>query len=361
MSHVYRALGYLGRTMIAAGVILLLFVAYQLWGTGLHTRAAQAQLEDDLVASLQEADSGDGATTTLPGGEGGTAPDGTTGGEDGGPPAAVDRPVTLGDGKGLGETFGLTQQEIDDWPAPELSESFGYISIPEIGSDWWLVEGVDLSWLRDGPGHFPGTSWPGQKGNSAFAGHRTTYGAPFHRIDELEPGDEILVETVQGEFRYEVMPISELEAMPIADTSDPDAGHFIVNPGDSWILDDYHDNRVTLMACHPKYSASQRIVVVAKLTGPVAPTTPPSVDPDSPEITDPVAAFDEDLLGNDPTARMPAVLWGLAAGAVWFIAWLIGRRWRRARWPAYLLGAPVFLVLLFVCFTYVEQLLPAGY
>src|SRR5262245_38820332 len=196
--------------MIAAGVILLLFVAYQLWGTGLHTRAAQAQLEDDLVASLQETQEGSGTTTTLPGGEGGTDEPGGDGGSAAGLPLASDHPVSLGDGKGLGETFGLTQKEIDDFPPPELSESFGYLSIPAIHSNWWMVEGVDLAWLRDGPGHFPGTAWPGQPGNSAFAGHRTTYGAPFHRIDELEPGDEILVETVQGEYRYEVMSRGEL-------------------------------------------------------------------------------------------------------------------------------------------------------
>jgi sortase A len=360
VSHVYRALGVIGRVMIFTGVVLLLFVAYQLWGTGLHTRAAQAQLEDDLVDSLEAAQADDGTTTTtLPGGEGG--PEDTTEVNGDGPPAARDHPVSMGDGKGLGETFGLSQDEIDHWPAPELSESFGYMSIPAIGSNWWMVEGVDLAWLRDGPGHFPGTSWPGQKGNAAFAGHRTTYGAPFHRIDELDPGDEILVETVQGEFRYEVMSRGELvdTDMPIADKSDLDSGHFIVNPNDSWILEDYGDNRITLMACHPKYAASQRIVVVGQLVGRVAPTTDPSVAPDAPEA-DP-ALLTEDLLSNDPTARFPAAMWGLAALGVYLIAWLIGRRWRKAKWPAYLVATPVFLVLLFVSFTYVERLLPAGY
>jgi sortase A len=331
----------------------------------LHTAVALDDLEDEMVDLLT---TGDGTAptapgTTLPGGEG--EGEGESEGDGGTPePAsAVDQPVTLGDGMGLGETFGLTPEQIEALPAPELSESAGYMSIPEIGSNWWYVEGVDLSWLRDGPGHFPGTSWPGQAGNAAFAGHRTTYGAPFHRIDELEPGDEILVETPQGEFTYEVMARSELwDEMPIADKSDPDSGHFIIEPDNSWILDDYGDDRITLMACHPKYSAAQRIVVVGKLVGPVAPTTEPSVDVDDPEAADdPLLAFDDELIGNDPTARLPAFMWGLAAASVWMLAWQIGRTWRRARWPSYLVGTPVFLALLFVCFTYVEQLLPAGF
>jgi sortase A len=362
-----RILNYLGRALITAGVILLLFVAYQLWGTGVHTRLAQDDLEDEMVSLLTTGDGEDPSPTTRPGGEGTTLPGGE-GGDD--PPSDGDggqvptgQPVTMGDGKGLGESFGLTPEEIADLPAPELSASAGYISVPEIDSNWWYVEGVDLAWLRDGPGHFPGTSWPGQAGNAALAGHRTTYGAPFHRVDELEPGDEILVETPQGEFRYEVVPRGELwDDMPIADRSDADSGHFIIEPGDSWILDDYGDDRITLMACHPKYSAAQRIVVVGELVGEVAPTTPPSVDTDDPDAAeDPMLAFDDELIGDDPTARVPAFLWALAAGSIWMLAWQIGRTWRKARWPAYILGAPVFLGALFVCFTYVERLLPAGF
>ena len=76
--------------------------------------------------------------------------------------------------------------------------------IPKIGVDKIVVEGVGRNDLRKGPGHYPDTPMPGQPGNAAIAGHRTTYGAPFNRIDELEPGDEILVTTLQGPFTYEV-------------------------------------------------------------------------------------------------------------------------------------------------------------
>ena len=119
------------------------------------------------------------------------------------------------------------------------------IRIPDIGVDKIVVEGVQVSDLKRGPGHYPDTPLPGQPGNAAIAGHRTTYGAPFNRLDELEPGDEILVTTAQGAFRYEVQ------------------RQLIVSPDQVEVLDDFGDDRLTLTACHPKYSARQRIVVVA--------------------------------------------------------------------------------------------------
>jgi sortase A len=379
VAHVYRILGVVGRVMVTAGVILLLFVGYQLWGTGIHTRAAQAALEDELVQSLRVATEGEGDGEVAGEGEGGGASDGASDGEtpagEAAPPgeeaalaAPPERPTNFGDGQGIGEAYGLSPKEVANLPPPAPSAPVGFISIPAIDSNYWYVEGTNLDWLRDGPGHFVGTSFPGQKGNAALAGHRTTYGAPFHRVDELVPGDEILVETVQGEFRYEVVSRGELaEDMPIAvdDPAAADEGHFIIGPSDTWILKDYDDNRITLMACHPKYSAEQRIVVVGELDGPVAPTTPPSKE--STEIVESRRddGGDEllatDLAGGDEAARVPAALWALAAGAVWIVAWQVGRTWPRAKWPAYVLGTPVFLVVLYGCFAQVERLLPAGY
>ena len=86
--------------------------------------------------------------------------------------------------------------------------------IPAIGVDKIVVEGVSLADLKKGPGHYPETPLPGQEGNAAIAGHRTTYGAPFNRLDELEPGDEITVTTVQGEFTYEVTETADRVAHP---------------------------------------------------------------------------------------------------------------------------------------------------
>ena len=115
---------------------------------------------------------------------------------------------------------------------------------------------------------------PGNPGNAAIAGHRTTYGAPFHNIDQLAPGDEIIVTTLQGEFRYEVLPQPTDE---VDDSGEPVMrGNFIVAPSQVEVLDDFGDNRLTLTACHPKYSARQRIVVVAQLVEEPAPAPPPT-------------------------------------------------------------------------------------
>jgi sortase A len=306
-----RALGALGRMMVRAGVLILLFVAYQLWGTGLQTTRAQDALEREFKAAQEE-------LGVLPG-----EPTSDT----------LTTPTTA-----------PPQVAPADLPPPERGQPIGFISIPDIGADFYIVEGVELRWLQEGPGHFPSTPMPGQAGNAALAGHRTTWKAPFNRIDELRPGDLVFVETLQGKFTYEVLP------QPSADGGEPE-GHYIVGPGAVEILDDKGDNRLTLMACHPKYSARQRIVVEAKLVGNPAPPTPLSPEPETAE----------DLAGGNDSARVPAVLFSLAAIAVWFGAWYVGHRSRAWKWPAYLIALPFFAVLLFFAFDYINQLLPAAY
>jgi sortase A len=136
------------------------------------------------------------------------------------------------------------------------------IFAPDIDLDWTVVAGVTSDALTKGPGHYTSTPMPGQPGNASIAGHRTTWGAPFNRIDELDPGDEITVRTVQGTFVYRVV------------EQDNGLGYFIVTPDRVDVLDqDFteHPNRLTLTACHPKFSAAQRIIVVAELVGEPAP------------------------------------------------------------------------------------------
>src|SRR3546814_13906831 len=86
-------------------------------------------------------------------------------------------------------------------PVPE-GTAIAHIRIPKIGVDETIIEGVSLADLKHGPGHFPETPLPGQEGNAAIAGPRTTYGAPFNRIHELVPGAEIIVQPIQGQSRY---------------------------------------------------------------------------------------------------------------------------------------------------------------
>ena len=110
-----------------------------------------------------------------------------------------------------------------------------------------IVEGTDGGSLRKGPGHYPETPLPGIRGTVAIAGHRTTYGAPFRDLDKLEVGDTIDVEMPYGHFIYRV----EREQ--------------IVEPSATWVTRRVGYDRLVLTACHPKYSAAQRIVIFARL------------------------------------------------------------------------------------------------
>ncbi|GIU84126.1 MAG: hypothetical protein KatS3mg008_0901 [Acidimicrobiales bacterium] len=342
----YKLLGHIGRALITAGVLLLAFVAYQLWGTRLYADAAQTRLEERFEAALDKAADARGNR-----GERERVEDGLLPRE-----GEVDDPRPTAS-EGLAEA--TVASSIADVRG---GDPLGRIQIPEIDSDWIFVEGVDLAWLRNGPGHFPGTSLPGQRGNAALAGHRTTYGAPFHRIDELKPGDLVRVTTLQGRFTYRVLPLSVVaeRTPPLRErvgSADADKGWFVVRPDEVWILDDYGDSRLTLMACHPKYSARQRIVVVAELTDEPAETVSTRVEADV--TADALLGGELDLLEGDRKATFPALAWGVAAGSVWLMAWAVARRLHK--WLTYAICFPAFAACTFVCFTYVERLLPAGY
>lgn len=273
-----RVLGAIGRGLISAGVIVLLFVAYQLWGTGLQNAATQDNLADDfseatgldvgndleaLAAAARQSqeaiDEGQiGVGTTV------NNLDESTDTEDDAA-EADDAPQ----GAELIEPD-LEDPEYRDFVAklyPEAGDAFARINIPAINVDQIVVEGVSVEDLRKGPGHYRTTPNPGQAGNAAIAGHRTTYGAPFHRVDELNPGDAIFVQTAQGVFEYRVIGFD--------DPSGEERGYFIVSPSQTEVLDQKpNENILTLTACHPKYSARQRIIVQAELVGDPAPTIP---------------------------------------------------------------------------------------
>lgn len=119
----------------------------------------------------------------------------------------------------------------------------GTISIPAIGLTHTVYEGVWLTVINVGPGHWPGSARPGERGNTVFAGHRTTYSRPFHDLDRLVPGDQVLFDV--GD-RTEVYAVRET---------------IVVEPTDLWVVDQTQARTFTLIACHPKGSAAQRIVV----------------------------------------------------------------------------------------------------
>lgn len=129
----------------------------------------------------------------------------------------------------------------------EDGQAIGRIVIPSIGLDIAVVQGTNTSDLQKGPGHYPSTPFPGEPGTVAIAGHRTTYLAPFRNIDSLHGGNVIRLEMPYGTLDYRVQ-----------DTK-------VVDPTDFAILHRTPYQRLVLTACHPLYSASQRIVAFAKL------------------------------------------------------------------------------------------------
>ena len=126
-------------------------------------------------------------------------------------------------------------------------DAMGRIVMPRIGVSEVFVEGTEAGDLRKGPGHYPDTPLPGEHGTVAIAGHRTTYGAPFRNIDELEPGDRIELRMPYGRFTYRVERTR------------------IVPPTETSVIDRVDHDRLVLSACHPLYSAAKRIVVFARL------------------------------------------------------------------------------------------------
>ena len=128
----------------------------------------------------------------------------------------------------------------------DTGEAAGRIGLPSLGRRYAMVEGTDTASLRKGPGHYPDTPLPGQRGTVAVAGHRTTYGAPFRTIDRLRRGDPIILRMPYGRFVYRVERTR------------------IVNPDALWIKRRVAEDRLVLSACHPLYSAAQRIIVFAR-------------------------------------------------------------------------------------------------
>ena len=141
-------------------------------------------------------------------------------------------------------------QPIAPPPDPRGDEDqirLGGISIPKLGVDAPLLEGIRLTTLDNGPGHWPGTAMPGEVGNVVVAAHRTSHGGPFRNIDQLVAGDTVMFTTDAGEIAYLV------------------TGTQVVNPDAVWIVDPTDTPTATLFACHPPGSVAQRIVVNLEL------------------------------------------------------------------------------------------------
>jgi sortase A len=205
----------LAELTVTAGLILGLFVGHLAWGTGEYTRRQQGDLRDDLERRWS-ADRVRRLTGTQPAGSGAAA-------------------------------------------VPAAGRAFAILRVPRFGASYRyaVVEGVGVADLRKGPGHYPGTAGPGEIGNMAIAGHRTTYGGPFERNDELARGDEILVDTAAATYVYRVTGRTVVRPSVTAVTA-PVPGRPGRRPGKAML---------TLTTCHPKFSAAYRLVVYAELAG----------------------------------------------------------------------------------------------
>jgi len=309
ISPARRLLGGTGRSLIGAGLLLLLFVFYQLFGTGMaeaHSQTALRQAFSHQLGAPATTAPPSGPTSTLPGG--GQAAPPTPG-----PPPADGAPVAS-------------------------------MRIPKIGLDKVVVQGIGEAQLKQGPGHYSNTAMLGQPGNAAVAGHRTTYAAPFYRLNELNPGDPIYVTTPQGNFEYDV------------------AKTTVVDPSDVAVLDPTPGNRLTLTTCHPRFSATQRMVVVADMVSHPARAPAPA-----PAAATAAAAAHHPARSPSLVGRrgpwVPVMAWGLGLLLVGLLVWLVARRpasqFRRAM--AYAAGALPFLAVLFFFFGVLSPLLPAQY
>jgi sortase A len=304
MPTVRRVVDITGRVLIGAGVVLLLFTAYQIWGTSIQESHTQAGLRSTLVqesnsAQVRKALEDAATLDKLPTG----------------PPIAATRTAD-----------------------PVEGEPVGDIRIPVIGINQVIVEGTNTPDLRKGPGHYIGTPLPGQGGNAAVAGHRTTYGHPFYNLDAVKVGDPIVVTTLQGIFVY-------------------DAYHTqVVSPTDTDVIRNAYANLLTLTTCNPRFSASTRLIVQARLAhSQLFPNTLHSVT---------LPRFhgqSNDLAGDNSVQLTDALFWGFVVLLVGAGILYLGHRFRDRRWAIWVVGTAGVLVLLWFFFGAVSPLLPASF
>lgn len=386
--HDWRwVVGGMGRTLITLGLLMFAFVGYQLWGTGIQTAQAQRTLSRQFDRVIGTQPTTTTTTTTL-------TPS-TTG------PPTTETIVPIDPASSTTTTPAAIPPA---QPIPGESGAIARLEIPRMDLNRIVVEGATAEALTKGPGHFPETPLPGQLGNAAIAGHRTTHLHPFFDIDKLQPGDQIFVTTFNGRYVYQV------------------TGTEIVDPSDYADViptTDVTKATLTLVSCTPRYSATNRIVVRADLVpdlsdalteaAPVVPlldpanssqslpaegavtvvdtvsptvsvvppadttadTTPGIVAPKTvpsnsvadtvPAPSTPPSATTTDAFADgwfsDSTAIAPAILWGLALAGIAAGIYLLSRKVRRY-WVGVLAGFAPFIVVLYFFYENVNRLLP---
>jgi sortase A len=331
-----RTIREAGLFLITIGVIVLLFVAYQLFGTNFAEQHSQASLSKQFAASVAAGKSASSSTST---------PEGT-------PSTTVNPSVAAT------QSAPPTSQVLPSVPS---GQAIDHLVIPAIGVNKFVVEGTAEADLSEGPGHYAGTPYPGQDGNAAIAGHRTTYGAPFFRLGDLAVGDPIYITDLTGHtWIYKVVR--------------PDV---VVSPSDVAVLDPTSFPQLTLTTCNPIFSATSRLVVFARLVGQALPLSNPTKvkvtqlasgrpapgtsrsNTVGASLGTGAAVTGFNAGGGTSKAWTPALAYG---GAV-LVLWLGVRLWinRTRRWhrlAAYVVGIGICLVPLWFCFENATRLLP---
>jgi len=239
-----RLIGAGGEALLTVGVILALYIVYEVWISNLFAARHQAHVRQQLAQEWQSGrdplQGADAVRTDAP-------------------PARAQGRLSLPSGIQVVLPPG---------------RGFANIYIPRLGEDYaeTIVEGTDAADLAEGPGHYIDTALPGQIGNFAIAGHRVGQGEPFLNLDQLRPGDPIVIQTAHNWFVYHM-----LGDPSTGDLSARDAqgvpGREIVSPSDGAVIDPVPDEpgrtptraMLTLTTCHPKFSSNERMVVHATL------------------------------------------------------------------------------------------------
>ena len=248
-----RLLFEVGLAFITLGAVVLLFVGYELVGTNIAEQHSQARLARQFEQAVAAA-AARAAPAATAGAHGVLKPGAAK------PAAHPATRRTAGDvhahaagashgaSAGPAGAGGATGASVVPLPLPPPGGALDHLVIPAIGVDRYVVQGVDEADLQEGPGHYPGTPLPGERGNVGIAGHRTTYGAPFFRLNELSPGDLVyLTDTSGTTWVYAVEHLS------------------VVSPDDVAVLDPSHGAELTLTTCNPRFEATSRLVARAFL------------------------------------------------------------------------------------------------
>jgi sortase A len=325
---IWSVIAALGRICISIGILIFGFVGYQLWGTGIQTAAHQRELTKQFTKSLATS-----TTTSLPS----TSSTAT-------PVPATPSPL----------------------PAHAEGDPIALLSIDRIGvANHVILSGVSVADLKKGVGHFRTTPLPGQIGNAALAGHRTTSAAPFGRLDELTPGDNIVV-TYGPEIRF---------VYQVADSK-------IVDPSEVDVLSPSTTPTLTLVTCHPKYTSTNRLIVRAVLNESLS-SPPRTPTPLSKTETEPITSnsaqsasttisVPETTVGegapesvltegwfSDSRAFPHVATWGAVCALIGIISWLISKKFRR-NLIGFSIGIVPFVTAIYFFYENVNRLLPPG-